>query len=70
MTVEDLRKAEIESFKKDLENLITEHEDALNALGMGIEINGGIRRRHYKKNNYAISRELSYTITETQDWYD
>lgn len=70
MTIEELKIAEVESFKKDFDELVKKHEEALDTLGIGISISGSIHRRHYKGNSYAICNETAFNVEPTIDWYD
>lgn len=70
MTKEELQLVELESFKKDFDELFKKHEQALDTLGIGISISGGIHRVHYKGKTYAISNQTAFNVEQTTDWYD
>ena len=77
MTIEELKQIEFESFlkdsesfKKDFEELINKHREALLLLKMGISINCNASCVHYKGNSYGIDLGLGIDIEPIKEWYN
>ena len=62
--LENLKIKELESFKKDFNELINEHKDILKNLKMGINISYRIDCVHYAATNYSATND-QYSISES-----